>query len=330
MKEYMQMKKQVILAVLLAATGVAFAGEAGAKAPFTFKYEGNPLVRHISSTDPDAHVWDGEVWVYTSQDHAMQPGDEHEYVHMDGYHVFSSRDLVNWTDHGEIMHSRDIPWSKGGWLWAPGAARKDGKYFLYYPIKDPGDTWRIGVAIGDTPAGPFKDIGHPIAGTEGIDPAVFIDDDGQAYLYCGDAWVAKLKPNMTELAEPLRRIDYAPAAVTEDKLRKSVEGTYMHKRNGIYYFSYVNPHNPVNQGYYGMGKSPYGPFEWKGVMAHPAGPQFHHSVVEFKGQWYDFYHVGGNSRKPAGYKGVRRLAVFDKLYYNDDGTIRMLEQTGEK
>ncbi len=323
------MNKQLVVAVLLAVAGMALAGEI--KYPYTFNYAGNPLVRHISSTDPDVHVWDGVVWMYCSQDHPKLEGDKGNYDHMDGYHVFSSPDLIHWTDHGEVMHSQDIAWSKGGWLWAPGAARKDGKYYLYYPVHDKRDTWRIGVAIGDTPAGPFKDIGHYIQGTSGIDPAIFIDDDGQAYLYCGKAQVAKLKPNMIELAEPMRVVDYAPTNVLSDDNQKFLEGSYMHKRDGIYYYSYTNFKNPKHQGFYAMGKSPYGPFEWKGAMApRPEGAQYHHSVIEFKGQWFDFYHVGGAAFKPQGYNGSRRIACFDKLFYNTNGTIRMVEMTTEK
>ena len=102
----------------------------------------------------------------------------------------------------------------------------------------------------------------------------------------------------------------------------------MHKRDGIYYYSFTNFKNPKTQGFYAMGKSPYGPFEWKGPMApKPDGAQYHHSVIEFKGQWYDFYHVGGQAFKPQGYNGSRRIACFDKLFYNKDGTIRMVEQT---
>jgi arabinoxylan arabinofuranohydrolase len=322
------MKYISILALALSVAGCALGADI--KYPYAFKYEGNPLVRHISATDPDVHVWDGVVWMYCSQDHPKLAGDKGNYDHMDGYHVFSSPDLVHWTDHGEVMHSRDIEWSMGGWLWAPGAARKDGKYYLYYPVKDKQGTWRIGVALGDSPAGPFKDIGHPIEGTTGIDPAIFIDDDGQAYLYCGKAMMAKLKPDMTELAEPMRKVDYAPAEVMNDTNQIFLEGSFMHKRNGIYYYSYTNFRNPKYQGFYATGKSPYGPFEWKGPMApKPDGAQYHHSVIEFKGQWYDFYHVGGKAFKPTGYNGSRRIACFDKLFYNKDGTIRMVEQTTE-
>jgi hypothetical protein len=320
--------KLLVIVAFMAVVGAAFGDETNITYPHNFEYHGNPLVRYVSSTDPDVHVWDDVIWLYCSQDHPRQPGDTTAYDHMDGYHVFSSSDLIHWTDHGEIMNSKDISWALGGWLWAPGAARKDGKYYLYYPVNDKRSRWVIGVATGDSPSGPFKDIGHPIAGTTGIDPAVFIDDDGQAYLYSNDALVGKLKPNMIELAEPMRPIIYGPPEVMNDGHKKFREGSYMHKRNGIYYFSYTNQSNKGSQGFYAMGKSPYGPFEWKGAMApKPDGAQYHHSTVEFKGQWYDFYHVGGGSFKPADYNGSYRIACFDKLFYNEDGTIKMVEQT---
>jgi arabinoxylan arabinofuranohydrolase len=299
--------------------------------PYSFEMKGNPLVPFRSSTDPDVSVWDGVVWMYCSQDHQKQPGDSGSYDNMDGYHAFSSSDLVHWTDHGEVMHSRDVPWGKKGWMWAPGAARKDGKYYLYYPHKDLEDVWRIGVAIGDTPAGPFKDIGKPIEGIKGIDPKIFIDDDGQAYLYNNSASVAKLKPNMIELAEAPSKIVYGPPSVMEDVQKRFGEGSFMHKRNGKYYYSYTNfkNKNPL-QGYYAIGDSPYGPFEWKGAFApKPSEAQNHHSIIEFKGQWYFFYHINTPmaQRQAMGWNGGRRIACFDRLYYNEDGTIKMIQHT---
>ena len=306
--------------------------KSGIKYPYVFKYEGNPLVRHISATDPDVNVWDGVVWMYCSQDHQKQEGDKGVYDHMDGYHVFSSTDLVNWIDHGEVLHSRDLEWGIEGWMWAPGAARKNGKYYLYYPHKDGEETWRIGVAIGETPRGPFKDIGHPIEGITGIDPMVFIDDDGQAYIYNNSAIMAKLKPNMIELAEEPRKIDYASEDVLKDEKLRFNEGSYMHKKDGIYYYSYTNWGKKKYHGFYAMGDSPYGPFEWQGAMApKPSGAQNHHSIIEFEGQWYYFYHIGGHEFKPDGWNGSRRILSFDKLYYNEDGTIKMIEHTrGDK
>ena len=192
--------------------------EAQVAYPYHFKYDGNPLVRNHGAADPDAHVWDDTIWLYCSQDHEVVGGDT--YKTMDGYHTFSSTNMVDWTDHGEVLHSRDVSWGTDGFMWAPGAARKNGKYYLYYPHQDKKGGWRIGVAISDVPQGPFKDIGHPIEGPTGIDPAIFIDDDGQAYIYYGSHMVAKLKDNMIELAEKPRNIDYAPQDVLDDDLRR--------------------------------------------------------------------------------------------------------------
>lgn len=316
------------LAISLPARAQAAAKSGDAAYPQTFTFEGNPLSRMHSATDPDVQVWDGVVWMYCSQDRSMKPGvHKHHYDAMDGYHAFSSTDMVHWTDHGEVMHSRDISWGKDGWLWAPGSARRDGKYYLYYPHQDKTNTWRIGVAIADSPAGPFKDIGKPMEGITGIDPKILIDDDGEAYIYNNSAIVARLKPNMVELAEAVRKIDYAPKDVMESDTLKFLEGSYMHKRNGVYYYSYTNWKNPEHQGFYAVGKSPYGPFEWKGPMApRPEGAQDHHSIIEFKGKWYYFYHIAIREF-PLHKEEQGRIACVERLYYNEDGTIRMVKHT---
>ena len=297
--------------------------------PYHFTYEGNPVSRWHSAADPDVQVWGDTIWVYTSQDRKMIPGvHQSHYDAMDGYHAFSTTDLVNWTNHGEIIHSSDISWANGGFLWAPGSARKNGKYYLYYPVKDKQLQWRVGVAIGNSPIGPFKDTGKPIDGLGGIDPKVFIDDDGQAYLYNNSAIVAKLKPNMIELAESTKKIVYGTNAVMSNDTSRFSEGSYMHKRNGIYYYSYTCLGNKQTPGKYAMGKSPYGPFEYKGGLATwPVGAQDHHSIVEFKGQWYYFYHSAGQSGIPKYKESQGRVFGFDRLYYNKDGTIQKVIQT---
>jgi beta-xylosidase len=251
---------------------------------------------------------------------------------MDGYHAFSSTDMINWTDHGEVLHTRDIPWAHGGWLFAPGAAHKNGKYYIYFPVKDKEKKWKVGVAVSDAPQGPFEVMDKPLEGFNHIDPMCFIDDDGEAYLYNNKNVVAKLKPNMIEVAEKPRKIVYAPEEIVKDTLRSCLEGSYMHKKDGIYYYSYTNWKNPEIQGYYAMGSNPYGPFEWKGALG-PApndGAQDHHSIIEFKGQWYYFYHIGGKEFIPEGWNGYRRIACYDKLYYNEDGTIQMIKHTKGK
>jgi beta-xylosidase len=296
--------------------------------PYLFKYEGNPLSRFYGAADPDAQVYDGEVWVYSSQDRLMD-STKHKshYDAMDGYHAFSSKDMINWTDHGEILHSSDVSWANGGYLWAPGSARKNGKYYLYYPIKDKNLQWKIGVAIGDKPAGPFKDSGKPIDGIGGIDPKVFIDDDGGAYIYNNSAIVAKLKPNMIELAEPTCKVVYGSQEIMTTDTTRFSEGSYMHKMNGVYYYSYTSLKNKKYYVMYAMGNNPYGPFEFKGPLApKPQGVQDHHSIIEFRGQWYYFYHIGLKDL-PA-YKELQgRIVSFDKLFYNEDGTIQMIKHT---
>ncbi|MEX0982590.1 MAG: family 43 glycosylhydrolase [Bacteroidales bacterium] len=298
--------------------------------PYDFTYDGNPLVRHIGAADPDVHVWDGVVWMYTSQDRTVDSLiHPHHYAAMDGYHVFSSTDMINWTDHGEILHSSDIEWGweDGGYMWAPGAARKDGKYYLYFPHRDKESNWRIGVAIADSPAGPFKDSGRPMEGLTGIDPMILKDDDGEYYLYNNPGIVAKLKPNMIELAEEVHMIDYGPEEVMENDTLQFNEGAYMHKKDGVYYFSYTNWKNQTHQGYYATGDNPYGPFEWQGAMApNPQGAQDHHSIIEFKDQWYYFYHIA-IPNLPVFKESQGRIACYDKLYYKEDGTIKMVEHT---
>lgn len=281
---------------------------------------GNPIIRHIRSADPAAEVWnDGQVWIYASHDQ----DDATDYSTIDGYHVFSSYDMVNWTDHGEILHSRDVDWgiAGGGWMFAPDAAFKDGTYFLYFPHLANAGGWRIGVATSDRPEGPFTDIGHYIDGTDNFDPTCFVDEDGQAYLLWGGSGenpkIARLKENMTELAETPRIIEYGATNFGE--------GGYLHKRNGTYYFSYTCNTCYPYQGYYSMGNDPYGPFEYKGALnPAPPGAQDHHSMVEFHGQWYYFYHVGNYG---SGGTLFRRNICVDSLFYREDGTMEVVRQT---
>lgn len=285
--------------------------------PFHFVAEGNPVITHMHTADPSCHVWeDGKLWMYCSHDLDTATG----YQSMDAYHVFSTEDLKNWTDHGEVLHSKDVKWGieTGGWMWAPDCAYKNGNYYFYFPHLDPNKEFRIGVAISKKPEGPFIPEPDFIKGTSGIDPCCFIDDDGIAYLYFGDAWVARLKENMVELAEKPKKIDYGATNLRE--------GVYMHKYSNKYYFSYTDWKDSINQGYYSIGNSPYGPFEYKGAVGAPApGAQDHHSILTFKNKWYYFYHVGNFP----GSNWCRRNICIDYLYYNDDGTMKKVIQTKE-
>jgi len=310
------------------------------KFPYKFKYEGNPLSRIHSAADPSVHVWDGVVWVFTSQDRNMDSTKHpHHYAAMDGYHAFSSTDMINWTDHGEIFHSADLNHSLWGptpenYMWAPGAARKQDKngvwtYYFYYPhnAKFKGERWVTGVATAPTPIGPYTDQGPLKGDTMRMDPMTFIDDDGEAYVYSNSMIVAKLKSDMITLAEKPRKIQYAPDSVLSNPLIRFCEGLYMHKKDGIYYLSYSNFKNNQYQAFYAMGKSPYGPFEWKGAMAPaPSGAQDHHSIIEFKNQWYYFYHIAIDEF-PKYKESQGRIVCYEKLFYNPDGTIQMIKHT---
>ncbi|NBB78074.1 MAG: family 43 glycosylhydrolase [Verrucomicrobia bacterium] len=186
----------------------------------------------------------------------------------------------------------------------------------------------MGVAVCDSPAGPFEDSGKPIEGLNNIDPKVFIVDDGTAYLYNNPGIVAQLKPNMVELAESPKKIIYGPEAVMEDRVLKFNEGAFMHKRDGIYYFSFTNWKNKEFQGFYATGSNPYGPFEWQGPLSpKPRGAQNHHSIIEFKNQWYYFFHVAGYKDYPKYKEAQGRIFCFEPLEYEADGTIRMVEHS---
>ena len=281
---------------------------------------GNPIITHIRCADPSAEVWnDGRVWIYASHDQDNAT----DYSSMDGYHVFSSYDMVHWEDHGEILHSRDVSWGipQGGFMFAPDAAFKDGTYFLYFPHMAAGWNWRVGVATSDKPEGPFRDMGTFIEGTDHIDPTCFVDDDGEVYLIWGGDFtgpkIARLKENMVELAEEPRLIEYGADNFGE--------GAFLHKRDSIYYLSYTCQSCFPYQGFYAMGDNPYGPFTYMGELnPSPPGAQDHHSIIEFHGQWYYFYHVGNYGPGASLY---RRNICVDSLFYNPDGSMQVVKQT---
>lgn len=274
----------------------------------------NPIIRHVRTADPSAHIWgDGKLWIYTSGD----PDNAVDYKTMDGYRAFSTTDMVNYEDHGVILHSKDISWGVPGYMFAPTFAHKNGKYYCFYPHAYDTSYHKMncGVAISDVPQGTFKDIGI-LKGVSGkwLDPCVFTDQDGTSYLYWGvdTPKVAKLKDNMTELAEKPRVIIYGE--------KNFFEASYMHTKDGKYYFSY----NSGKGGFYSMGDNPYGPFQYKGAV-NPAQGQDHHSMIEYKGQWYFFYHVPNWN----GGSGFRRNTCAEYLYYNEDGTMKAVYPTKE-
>lgn len=283
----------------------------------------NPIIRNIYSADPSAHVWkDGRLYVYPSHDVAPPRGCDL----MDQYHVYSTTDMVHWKDHGVILSAKDVAWGRpeGGFMWAPDCAYKNGTYYFYFPHPSGtkwNNTWKIGVATSKYPAKDFKVQGY-IHGLESmIDPCVFVDDDGQAYFYYGGGGKCKggkLKDNMMEIDGEMQSME---------GLVDFHEATWVHKRNGIYYLSYSDNHDSAgqhNQMRYAISNSPLGPWTYKGIYIEPTDSYTDHgSIVEYKGQWYAFYHNSVLSHND----WLRSVCV-DKLFYNPDGTIKMVVQTG--
>lgn len=281
----------------------------------------NPFVRTMYTADPSAHVWsDGRLYVYPSHDISPPRGCDL----MDRYHVFSTDDMVNWTDHGEILCADSVPWGRpeGGFMWAPDCAFQNDSFYFYFP--HPSETewntsWKIGIASSKYPDRDFKVKGYIPELESMIDPCVFIDDDNQVYFYYGGGGVCKggkLKSNM-------REIDGSMAPMTG--LQDFHEATWVHKRNGIYYLSYSdNNSSRGNRMRYAVSNNPLGPWTYKGIYIDPTGSATNHgSIVEYKGQWYAFYH---NSALSGGHDWIRSIC-FDSLFYNEDGTIQKVKQT---
>ena len=306
--------------------------------------------------DPAVHVFEGKLYIYPSHDResGIPENDNGDHFDMKDYHVFSTSDIENepLTDHGVVLKVGDIPWA-GRQLWDCDVAFKNGKYYMYYPLKDKTDIFRLGVAISDNPEGPFIPEPDPIRGSYSIDPAVFEDKDGNHYMYFGGLWggqlqrynnnkalecaylpsedelaipsrVARLAENMLEFAEEPRPViilnqDGTPMKAGQTEIR-FFEASWMHIYKGKYYFSYStgDTHNLC----YAIGDNPYGPFTYQGVILTPVvGWTTHHAIAEFKGKWYLFHH---DSVPSGGRTWLRSLKVVE-LEYNTDGSIQTIE-----
>ncbi|WP_428741906.1 family 43 glycosylhydrolase [Tenacibaculum sp.] len=289
----------------------------------------NPIIRNQFSADPSARVFGDRVYVFPSHDIlATKDRGREGWFCMEDYHVFSSDDLTDWTDHGTIVQQNKVPWVKPDSysMWAPDCIERNGKYYFYFPStpKDSiidGRGFTIGVAIADKPEGSYTPEPLPIAGVRGIDPNVFIDKDGQAYLYwsAGNIFAAKLKNNMLELDSEVKTLGELPAKGLK-------EGPYVFERNGIYYLTYPHVENKTERLEYAISDNPLGPFKVTGVIMDesPTGCWTnHHSIINFKGQRYLFYHH--NDYSPS-FDKARSVRV-DKLNFNTDGTIQKVIPT---
>src|SRR5262245_41588146 len=339
------MRRNAFLLFLAAASVSVFAQQ---------KFLTQPLISEIYTADPSAHVFAGKIYIYPSHDidAGVPPDDLGSHFAMRDYHVLSM-DAVGGkvTDHGVALDIKNVPWA-GRQMWAPDAAEKGGKYYFYFPAKDKQDVFKIGVAVGTNPAGPFTPQPEPIKGSYSIDPCVFKDTDGKYYMYFGGIWggqlqrwatgtynpkdeypandrpalsakMARLGDDMNSFAEAPRDVviqdESGKPLTAADNNRRFFEASWMHKYNGTYYFSYSTGDTHFIM--YATGKSPYGPFTVKGKVLEPVlGWTNHHSIVEFKGKWYLFYH---DTQLSNGTTQLRNIKVTE-LKYRPDGSIETI------
>lgn len=310
-----------------------------------------PLVTHIYTADPSAHVFNGKIYIYPSHDleHDGEDNDEGDEYQMEDYHVLSLDDIgAPCIDHGEALHMKDVPWVSKQ-MWAPDILYKNNTYYLFFPARDKEGIFRIGVASGTSPVGPFTPQPDYIPGSFSIDPAVFLDDDGQAYMYFGGLWGGQLEkwqtgsfqpkaagpvekeaalgPQVAVLNEDCISLKAAPKEIVildengnpltaGDTDRRYFEGPWMHKYNGTYYLSYST--GDTHYLVYATSKNPMGPFTYQGRILEPViGWTTHHSIIEYKGKWYLFYHDSSLS----GGINHRRCVKYMELKYREDGSI---------
>jgi hypothetical protein len=279
----------------------------------------NPLIMDQFTADPTARVFEGRVYVYPSHDIPASPGrGRSNWFVMEDYHVFSSENLTDWTDHGVIINQTNVPWLErmSFNMWAPDCVFKNGKYYFYFPTGG-----RIGVAIADKPYGPFKPEEKPMAGARGIDPGLLIDKDGSAYMFWAGGRIsgAKLKDNMVELDSPPRMITNLPTAGL-------IEGPFPFERNGIYYLTYPHAQVKTERLEYAISTNALGPYHQAGVILDEAASgcwTVHQSIVQYKGQWYLFYHDKDLSPDFDKNRSIRA----DYMYFNEDGTIKKVIPT---
>jgi beta-xylosidase len=286
----------------------------------------NPIITHKYTADPAAIVHDDKVYLYVGHDEAAN--NEERYV-LNEWLIFESADMKEWEEVGSFPVSA-FKWAKGD-AWAAHVIEKDGKFYWYVTVEHgtiPGKS--MGVAVSDSPKGPFKDaIGaalvtndmtteHSSSYWDDIDPAVFIDDDGQAYIFWGNTvcYYAKLKDNMIELDGDIKVID----------LPRFTEAAWVHKKGDWYYLTYA--YDFPEKTAYAMSKSIHGPWEFKGILNEVAGNSNtnHQAIIEFKGRDYFIYH---NGSIPTAGSSYRRSVCIDYLYYNEDGTLKRIVMTSE-
>lgn len=320
-----------------------------------------PLVKNIYTADPSAHVFKGKIYIYPSHDIDAGDAfdDLGSHFAMEDYHVISmDSPQSEAVDNGIALHVNDVPWAEKQ-MWAPDAAEKDGTYYLFFPAKGYDGIFRIGVATSTSPVGPFTPQPEAIKNSFSIDPAVFKDNDGSYYMYFGGIWggqlqrwrtgifnaeqpespfaflpginepalcpkVAKLTKNLLGFAEDPKDLvildENDQPLLQGDADRRFFEASWMHTYNGKYYFSYST--GDTHFLCYAIGDNPYGPFRYAGRILEPVvGWTSHHSICEFEGKWYLFYHDSSLSK---GVTHLRSIKVTE-LIYDENGRIQTIK-----
>ena len=307
--------------------------------------------------DPSVHIFNGRIYIYPSHDwdSGIEETDNGDQYQMKDMHVLSiDGDPMTGEvkDYGKALDIRDIPWA-GRQLWDCDCAEKDGKFYLYFPLKDKNDIFRIGVAVADRPEGPFTAMPDPIRGSYSIDVCV-LPENGEYYLYFGGIWggqlqryhnnkalesaylpegdapvlparCARLTHDMMQFAEeprPIEIIDSTGKPLAADDPHRFFEAAWVHKHNGRYYFSYSTGDSHLIC--YAIGDNPYGPFVYQGVILTPVvGWTTHHSIIKYDGKWYLFHH----DSVPSGGKSWLRSLKVCELIHDNDGNIQTIEGT---
>ena len=321
--------------------------------------ERTPLVTHMFTADPSAHVFNGKIYIYPSHDipHNGEDNDNGDEYQMRDYHVLSMESLDSeCVDNGLALSEKDVPWVSEQ-MWAPDAAYKNGKYYLYFPARDKEGNFRVGVADSDSPVGPFTPDDNYIPGSYSIDPAVMVEGD-EAYIYYGGLWGGQLEkwqtgefvpdavgpsgdepalgPMFAVLSEDMKSFKSTPQMLrildengepikAGDEERRYFEAPWLHKYNGKYYLSYST--GTTHYIVYATSDSPVGPFTYGGRIMEPViGWTTHHSIVEIGGKWYLFYH----DCEMSGGINHRRTVKFTELKYNEDGSIVTIQPYDHK
>ena len=326
------------------------------------EFASQPLVSHIYTADPSAHVFNGRIYIYPSHDTATGTKEDDLGGHFDmrDYHILSMDTIGGQVvDHGVALDIKDVPWA-GRQMWAPDAAFENNIYYLYFPVKDKKDVFRIGVATSDKPEGPFKAEREPIKGSYSIDPCVFRDDDGTFYMYLGGVWggqlqrwnnnkyddsaknrrpeemavlprIAKMNKDMKSFAEPVKEIKLVDKDgrlfAEKDNDKRFFEAAWVFKYKGRYYFTYST--GDTHFICYATADNPYGPFTYQGVVLNPVeGWTNHHSIIEMNARpdakaGRGKWYLFYHDVQLSGQTHLRNVKVAE-LKFNDDGSIQTI------